>query len=261
MKKEEFMKELERRLAVVSKEERSEALAFYEDYFADAGAELEEQVIAELGSPEKVARTILADLKGAGATVEYTERGCTDGAFSEKYEITKPYEVAETPQKETQSDTRQAQNAPNGGGQESSRADTQGTGRGVTVERRRGGASTLLLVVLLVFTFPLWFGILMTFLGLWIGAFCMAAGLIIGFGAAAAACFICGIIVFGYGLVRLFMLPFYGMALLGGGILLFGIGMLFLLLTIGCVRLASLLCKGIGALCNLIFSRKKVVTA
>lgn len=63
MNRNEFMRRLEILLSDISKEERDEALQYYRDYFEDAGAEHEAEVIRELESPEKVAETIKADLK------------------------------------------------------------------------------------------------------------------------------------------------------------------------------------------------------
>ena len=56
----EFMEELRLRLAVLSEEERTDALQFYEEYFEDAGPENEQAVIAELGSPAALAERILS---------------------------------------------------------------------------------------------------------------------------------------------------------------------------------------------------------
>lgn len=62
MNRDRFMKELEMLLSDISAEERAEALQYYSDYFADAGAENEGKVIEELGDPGKVAETIKAGL-------------------------------------------------------------------------------------------------------------------------------------------------------------------------------------------------------
>ena len=62
MKRDQFLKELERLLQGIPEQERKEAMQYYMDYFDDAGPENEERVIAELGSPESVARTIKEDL-------------------------------------------------------------------------------------------------------------------------------------------------------------------------------------------------------
>lgn len=58
MTKYEFLGDLSRLLSDLSEEERSEALQYYEDYFADAGREQEQAIIQELESPEKVAAKI-----------------------------------------------------------------------------------------------------------------------------------------------------------------------------------------------------------
>lgn len=60
----EFLAELERLLADLPEEERQAAIQYYEDYLQDAGEENEQEVIRELGAPEKVAATIRADYSG-----------------------------------------------------------------------------------------------------------------------------------------------------------------------------------------------------
>ena len=62
MNRMQFMRELSRLLSDISEAEREEALEYYENYFEDAGAEREAEVIRELGSPGKVAAIIKADL-------------------------------------------------------------------------------------------------------------------------------------------------------------------------------------------------------
>ena len=58
MNRTEYMRELDALLQGISKEEREEAMQYYNDYFDDAGSENEEKVIEELGSPAKLADTI-----------------------------------------------------------------------------------------------------------------------------------------------------------------------------------------------------------
>jgi uncharacterized membrane protein len=64
------MAELERQLARIDSREREEALAYYNEYFDEAGPENEARVIEELGSPVRVAAQIKADaaVKGMGGT-------------------------------------------------------------------------------------------------------------------------------------------------------------------------------------------------
>ena len=87
MNRKQFMEELSQLLIGISEEERVEALQYYEDYFDDAGAENEASVLRELGSPEKVAAIIKADLKGSAGGYEYgeyTEHGYEDARTKER---------------------------------------------------------------------------------------------------------------------------------------------------------------------------------
>lgn len=54
-----FLAALEQLLAPLPEAERKDALSYYEDYLDTAGPENEARAIAELGSPEEVARKIL----------------------------------------------------------------------------------------------------------------------------------------------------------------------------------------------------------
>jgi uncharacterized membrane protein len=62
------MAELEKQLSRIDSREREEAMAYYNEYFDEAGPENEARVIAELGSPIRVAAQIKADaaVKGMG---------------------------------------------------------------------------------------------------------------------------------------------------------------------------------------------------
>lgn len=70
MNKEEYLKALEQELMILPLEERLSALQYYKDYFDDAGKENEAKVIAELGSPKKVASDILKDYRELSADVK-----------------------------------------------------------------------------------------------------------------------------------------------------------------------------------------------
>ena len=85
MDRKEYLERLEQLLLVLPQEEREEALQYYTDYFDDAGAENEEKVIWELGSPEEVAAKIRAGYSGEYA--EYSEQGFADARFYRNQEI------------------------------------------------------------------------------------------------------------------------------------------------------------------------------
>lgn len=61
MNKNEFLSKLDLELKKLPEEERRNAIQYYIEYFDDAGAENEQQVIAELVSPKEVASTILSN--------------------------------------------------------------------------------------------------------------------------------------------------------------------------------------------------------
>ena len=63
-----FLAALEQLLAPLPEAERKDALSYYEDYLDAAGPEKEAQAIAELGSPEEVARKILDEQSPQGAS-------------------------------------------------------------------------------------------------------------------------------------------------------------------------------------------------
>ena len=75
MNREEFMRRLTELLGDVPPMEREAAIQYYNDYFEDAGAENEAGVIASLGTPEELAKTIKAGLSDGGNTGEFTESG------------------------------------------------------------------------------------------------------------------------------------------------------------------------------------------
>ena len=59
MNKYEFLAQLRSALSSVPQEEREAAMSYYEEFFSDAGEENEQAVIASLGSPQDLARSII----------------------------------------------------------------------------------------------------------------------------------------------------------------------------------------------------------
>lgn len=88
MNKKEYMRELEFLLQDLPYNEVRDALDYYYDYFDAAGKENESKVIAELGSPEKVAATIKSELKGTFfEDLEYGESGINQQQYEEFHEV------------------------------------------------------------------------------------------------------------------------------------------------------------------------------
>lgn len=71
-----FLAALEQLLAPLPETERKDALSYYEDYLDAAGPENEARAIAELGSPEEVARKILDEQTPAGSSAAPASPAC-----------------------------------------------------------------------------------------------------------------------------------------------------------------------------------------
>lgn len=95
MNRAEFMRRLTELLGDVSPMERDEAIQYYNDYFDDAGAENENSVIASLGSPEELARTIKAGLNDSGNSGEFTESGFSGYTQVHRDELVKAGETGQ----------------------------------------------------------------------------------------------------------------------------------------------------------------------
>ena len=62
MTKVEYLAKLDKYLRKLPKEDYQEAMDYFSEYFEEAGPENEQQVINDLGSPERVAAIIKAGL-------------------------------------------------------------------------------------------------------------------------------------------------------------------------------------------------------
>lgn len=93
MNRAEFMRRLAGLLGDVPPMEREEAIQYYNDYFDDAGEENESSVIASLGTPEELARSIKAGLSDGGNGGEFTESGFSGYAQTPKDEIIRTEDV------------------------------------------------------------------------------------------------------------------------------------------------------------------------
>lgn len=87
MNREEYLKRLSFLLKDLTEEEIEDAIAYYEDYFEEAGEEKEEQVIKELGSPEKIAKMIRDSVQENQASSEYTEEGYRQETYEDYQQI------------------------------------------------------------------------------------------------------------------------------------------------------------------------------
>lgn len=117
MNRAEFMRRLAKLLGDVSPMEREEAIQYYNDYFDDAGVENESGVIASLGTPEELARSIKAGLYDGGNGGEFTESGFSGYAQSRRDEVIRTGEAGRTGQSERTDSRAEGFGAGGGAGQ------------------------------------------------------------------------------------------------------------------------------------------------
>ena len=230
MSRKEFMERLEQLLWDIPKEERMEALAYYNGYFEDAGEENEANIIRELESPEKVAGIIKADI-GVEEAASYTDTAAGTASY-----------------------TGTAVSA-------GSVADPN-TGSAVPVKKepqQRSGGETVLLVLLLVFTSPIWLGLLCGLFGLLVGALGIIFSLLVVAACVVFVFYVLGIVFISVG-ISMFATGIFaaGAGLLGSGCIMLALAILG---TVGCVwlfgRFVPWLIRGTVHLCSRPFQRKE----
>jgi len=254
MSRTEYMRELDALLQGISKEEREEAMQYYNDYFDDAGSENEEKVIEELGSPAKLAETIRAGINGntdeAESYGEYGERGYQDRRFD-----TSEYPAGKDGYyKDSYSYTANSN-------QGYTYAGNQGYGAGQTTEmpRKKSSAGKIILIIcILLIGLPI---VVPTALGLLLAAFGVLVVLAISAIAiwvAAVATAAVGILLGIHGFGQLFYSPALGIGMLGVGCLLLALGAVFtVLIGWGCIKLIPMMFRGFVNLCRIPFQKKR----
>lgn len=241
MNRQEFMKRLEELLSGISPEEREEALAYYRNYFEDAGVENEEKVLRELESPEKLAESIRSGLQ-------------EDGVYAQPVVLEKSeYEQNQN----TQNQNTQYQNTQNQGAQNQSEHQQNAYYQGMSRTAQPAGgnqgtndntAMIVVLVIVAVVTSPIWLGLLSGIFGMLVGAFGALLGLTIGFLVGGIACVGVGISYFCVANIPL------GFLALGCGSLLIAVGVLALLLLVQfCGRFLPWVIRGLVHLFQSIF--------
>lgn len=176
MNKNDFLSELRNKLLSVPYDEREAAIRYYEEFFDDAGPENESSVISQLGSPEKVAQTILADA----------------GQFS-----------AQPPPP-----------VPPAAG------------------FKRQSIPVWVIVLIAVFAIPVGIPLLGAAFGILVGFLGAVFGIVVSIVVLVLTLIISGIVLFSYGIVLLFTNPLVGVATLGAGLILTGLGILALIPTL-----------------------------
>lgn len=258
MNREEFMAKLKKMLAGIPVEEQEEALQYYEDYFDDAGAENEADVILELGDPKKVAHTIRENLKnGSDECGEFTERGFEDERFEKKESPARREDIDSSGRKSAESAENRYSYA--GDAQEAAE-DYNYKEQTEKAAPRTSKALKIVLIILIVFAavpavFPAAAAVIGVVLALILAAFGLFLGLFIG----AAAVALSGIVIVVAGMIKMFSIPAGALLTVGIGLIIFVIG---LIATVATARLCMVMYPAIFRIVvNLIrkpFHRKAV---
>lgn len=233
----EFMNELRALLLELSAEEREEAMQYYNDYFDDAGIENEAAIIAELGSPRKVADTIKAGLAGADdESSEYRETGYRDVRFEYTETPATHEEVKEAQKAEQEEKQNQYQNQYqyHTDEQRYDQGSYHSTGKSGSEKGGPWTSNTLkiILIVLIVLigapiVIPVVIGILAAVFGILVAVAAIAAGLLF----AGIGIVIAGIACIGAGISQIFYSLPVAFALMGAGLLAVVLGVLLTVLT------------------------------
>lgn len=226
MNRAEFMERLRALLSDLEESEQVEALSYYEEYFDDAGAENEQELIKSLGSPEKVAKSIKEGLNDSdGKEGEFSEKGF------QGYEEDGRNEVG-MHQKNKQ------------------RLSDRIKGLGV------GGI--LLFLILALFALPILAPICIGVIAMIFGIFGAAAALVCAVAIVGFALVIAGAAVFFSAFPGMLLSPAVGVLLIGLGFLLAGIGILLAILGIWIVgKLLPPIIRWIVRSIQKLFSRKE----
>lgn len=283
MNRAEFMRRLTELLGDVPPAERDEAIQYYNDYFDDAGAENERSVIASLGTPEELARTIKAGLKDDGDGGEFTESGFSGYAQTHKDEImyAQGGEQAGTGDRRNayyqedyyrrtggkgiyggRRDTRQ-NNDPysqqTAGGAAGNFGGSMQTAQGSAAQQQKKGLSggtIALIVVAAILTSPVWIGVAASLFGVAVALLVTAFSLFLMFLVIGLVFLVVAVALFITGCALLVHVPLGGMSTIGVSLILFGFGLVSVWLVVWCVvKAIPALFRGIAALVRRIFHR------
>lgn len=231
MNRTEFMRQLERLLQSIPEMERQEALQYYNDYFDDAGEENEKEVIDALGNPAKVAENIKRDLYGAEAASTSTIKN---------------------PPVKYQDASNQDNNA--------SKPKAEGT-----FWRRMGAKfdslpiwGQVLIIIAGILLAPVIIGIVSTIIGAIFGLITGWFSMILGFAITAIVLIVVLFILVGTGIALIAEAPMGALAVAGVGLFCGGLGILFLMLTVAMLGIATpAIFKGIAKLWRKLFGKKE----
>lgn len=277
MNRAEFMRRLTALLQDVPPAEREEALTYYNEYFDDAGEENEAGVIAALGSPEELAKSIKAGLADGGNGGEFTESGfhgyeqrnknqlmSTSGPQSDAQGAGGTYQggTQGNPQNGAQgsgaygSYGQQANGAGSAYGYQQQAGSGQGNAQGTPQKKPMTGGQIALIIVLAVLLSPVWIGVLGGLFGGGVGILAGLFGIFLAFLVVGVVLTVVGIALVIAGFVAMFGAPLGGLSMIGGGLIMVAVGLVFVWLMVLVVGTAlPALFRGCVNLCHRLFHR------
>lgn len=265
MDRKQYMKQLAYLLQDVPDQERSEAMQYYEDYFEEAGPEQEDSVIKELGSPEKVAAMIKAELAGNfGDSGEYTERGYEDQRFRENDKVPDLFTGCTKWEKNDRKKTHQTFGRTDRAREEGRKQERgffeekqfEGRKERRQPERQSTGKKVLLFILLGFLALTVGLPVLGTLAGVLISALAVIFGLVFGGIILVIVFLIVGMVCIGIGIAKAFVSLPLGLLCSGIGCLLMALGVLMAwICTWAVVKAAPWTIRKLVDLCSIPFHR------
>lgn len=244
MTRAEFMSRLTALLQDVPPAEREEAIQYYNDYFDDAGEGNEAGVIAALGSPEELAKSIRAGLTDNGNGGEFTESGFQSYGRKSENQI-----MSTDKSRNENHDYGQQQYTGNNAGAQ------QGNGKREPAKPMSGGKIALIILLAILLS-PVWIGVLGGFFGGALGLLGSLLGIFIAFLTVGIVLTVVGIALVIAGIVAIFGAPLGGLCLTGGGLIMVAVGLVFVWLMVLVIGTAvPALIRGIVNLCSKLLHR------
>ena len=280
MNRAEFMSRLTALLQDVPPAEREEAIAYYNEYFDDAGEGNEAGVIAALGSPEELAKAIKAGLFDGGNEGEFTESGFHGYEQRNKNQLMSTEEAQSGAQADGAGNTygqqmngggnaygQQMNGGGNAYGQQTAGAGSaygyqqqtgngQRNGQGIPQKKPMTGGQIALIIVLAVLLSPVWIGVLGGLFGGGVGILAGLFGIFLAFLVVGVVLTVVGVALALAGFVAMFGAPLGGLSMIGGGLVMVAVGLVFVWLMVLVVGTAiPALFRGCVNLCHRLFHR------
>ena len=257
MNKNEFLNRLKEDLSSLTDEERLNALKYYEEYFADAGEEQEDEIITEFVSPEDLANKIQEDITVNTIKEIYDEKvpeapGAPKLVLTDKIEEINGMNEMNEPDKininnkidETEKiDIIEIEIKKEDKKENNTQYQTQSQNQNNYYKKTNNSGDNMLKIILLLCTAPFWLPILISLASVAFGVFMAILGAAFAVAALAVAGFImvgAGFISIGFGITNIFFDFFNAFYPIGAGFVTIGIGLIF---AYGFTKLAALMFK------------------